>query len=494
MIAIESLLMGAAVLLLVSVISSKATGKLGVPALLVFVAIGMLAGSEGPGGIYFDDAWTAQLLGVIALVLILFAGGLDTQWSSVRPMLLPGLALSTIGVLLTALFVGCFAVVVLGFSLLEGMLLGAIVSSTDAAAVFAVLRSRNVSLRGQLAPLLELESGSNDPMAVFLTIGLVRLLTSPSESFADLVPFFFQNMLLGGVIGFAMGKALKHIVNRIRLEYAGLYPVLTLSLVFLTYGLSTALGGNGFLSVYGAGLLMGNTNFVHKTSLVRFHDGLAWLMQITMFLTLGLLVFPSRLLPVALTGLLVSLFLIFAGRPLAVFLTLAPTAMDIRDKALVAWVGLRGAVPIVLATFPLLAGVPNSEMIFDVVFFTVLTSVALQGTSIVSVAKLLKVDAPRHRKRRYPIEFEPMEDVDTDLVEFIIPPNAVVAGKRIVDVGLPPGSLITLLSRNEQFLVPDGGTVLQENDVVLVLVTNAHAKQVGSILSAVRPPASSTGV
>jgi cell volume regulation protein A len=484
---IESLLVAAALLLLLSTVSSKASGKLGVPALLLFVGIGMLAGSEGPGGIHFDDAWTAQLLGVLALALILFAGGLDTEWATVRPTLQLAMVLSTVGVFLTALSVGWFATLALGFSMLEGMLLGAIVSSTDAAAVFAVLRSRNVSLRGRLQPLLELESGSNDPMAVFLTVGFMRLLANPAASVVDLGPLFAQQMLIGAALGIVMGKAIPVIVNRIRLEYAGLYPVLTLSLVLLTYGTSTAIGGNGFLSVYLAGLLMGSVSFVHKTSLVRFHDGLAWLMQITMFLTLGLLVFPSHLVPVALTSLLVSLFLILVARPLAVFLALAPSSIGFREKVMVSWVGLRGAVPIVLATYPLLAGVPNAETIFNVVFFTVLTSVIVQGTSIVPVARLLGVEAPLRPKRRYPIEAEPLEGVDTDLVEFILPPRAVAAGKRIVELGLPPGSLITLLSRDEQFLVPDGATTLREGDVVLVLTTTAKAKQVGAILTATRP-------
>jgi len=374
---------------------------------------------------------------------------------------------------------------------LNGLLLGAIISSTDAAAVFAVLRSRNVSLRGRLKPLLELESGSNDPMAVLLTTGLVRLLTHPSESPIELVPFFIQQMVLGGVLGLAFGKAMVLVINRIRLEYAGLYPVLTLSLVLLTYGLTAALGGNGFLSVYAAGLHLGSANFVHKTSLVRFHDAVAWLMQIAMFLVLGLLVFPSQLVPVAPMSLLVSLFLIFIARPLAVFLTLAPSRLSGREKTMVAWVGLRGAVPIVLATFPLLAGVPNAHMIFNVVFFTVLTSVAIQGTSIVPLAKRLGVDAPLQPKRQYPIGAEPMEGIDTDLVEFIIPPNSAVAGKPIVGLGLPSGSLITLISRDEQFLVPDGATTLLEGDVVLVLATAANAKQVGGILSATRPASGS---
>jgi cell volume regulation protein A len=441
---IEILLLVASALLLVSVLASKASDRLGVPALLIFLVLGMLAGSDGPGGIYFDDAWTAQLLGVMALALILFAGGLDTDWQSVRPVLAPAAALSSVGVLLTALTVGLFAGVALGFSLLEGLLLGAIVSSTDAAAVFSVLRARNASLKGSLKPLLELESGSNDPMAVFLTVALVHLLS---------------------------------------LEYEGLYPVLTLSLVLFTYAVSTVLGGNGFLSVYVTGIVLGNSNFIHKKSLMRFHDGLAWLMQITMFLTLGLLVFPSRLPEVATSGLLIAVFLIVIGRPVAVFVTLAFSRLRLREQAMVAWVGLRGAVPIVLATFPLLAGVPNADTIFNVVFFAVLVSVLVQGTSIPLVARLLGTQAPIERRRHHPLEIEQMEGVDADLVEFIVPPKSPVAGRQIVDVGLPPGSLIVLICRDDRFFVPSGSTVLEPGDVVLVLANQATAKQVGAILS-----------
>jgi cell volume regulation protein A len=484
---IESILIGAALLLLLSVVASKASGRLGVPSLLIFLAIGMLAGSDGPGGIYFDDPWTAQLLGVIALALILFAGGLDTTWRSVRPVLWRGLALSTAGVLLTAMLVGWFASTVLEFTLLEGLLLGAIVSSTDAAAVFAILRSRNVSLSGQLKPLLELESGSNDPMAVFLTLALLRLLVEPDAGVADLAPFFVQQMVLGGAIGYGTGRALTLCVNRLRLEYAGLYPVLTISMILLAYGGSALVGGNGFLAVYVAGIAMGNTSFVHRNSIVRFHDGLAWLMQIAMFLTLGLLVFPSRLWTAAPAGLLVALFLAFVARPVAVFLTLAPTSSTWRERALVAWVGLRGAVPIVLATFPLLAGLPNADTIFNVVFFAVGVSVLVQGTTLVPVARLLGVEAPFARQRRHPIEIEQIEGVDADLAEFIIPHQAAVAGRTVVGLGLPPGSLITLICRDEQFFVPSGSTVIQGGDVVLVLASAANARAVGRILSALAP-------
>ncbi|MCK6554977.1 potassium/proton antiporter [Candidatus Binatia bacterium] len=484
---ITDILIWSALLLLLAVAASKASERLGIPALLFFLALGMAAGSDGPGGIYFNDPWVAQLLGVLALVVILFSGGLDTSWSSVRPVLAPGLALSTLGVLLTAVTLGAFATAFAGFSMLDGLLLGAIVSSTDAAAVFAVLRARAVSLKGNLQPLLELESGSNDPMAVFLTTALLHLLVQPAASVFDIGPLFVRQMALGAAIGFSMGHLTMRVVNRIQLEYTGLYPVLTLSLVLLTYGISTALGGNGFLSVYVAGIVMGNTSFIHKKSVEQFHDGLAWLMQIVMFLALGLLVFPSRLLPVAGTALLTALFLVLVARPLAVFLTLAPSHLRRREKAMVAWVGLRGAVPIILATFPLLAGIPGSEMIFDVVFFTVLISVLVQGTSIVPVARLLGVHAPAPPRRAHPITLDPIEGVDTDLLEVIVPPQAAAAGKRLVNLPFPAGSLVTLIGRQERFIVPGGDTVLQEGDVVLVLTTAEAAASVTALLSQRKP-------
>jgi cell volume regulation protein A len=384
------------------VIASKASARLGVPALVLFLAIGMLAGSDGPWGIYFDDPWLAQFLGVVALAFILFAGGLDINWQSVRRVFWSGIALSTIGIVITALLVAWFATVVLGFSLFEGLLLGAVVSSTDAAAVFAILRSRNVGLKGQLQPLLELESGSNDPMAVYLTLGFIGLLSNPATSIIDLIPMFIHQMSLGVAVGYAMGKAMVFIINRLKLEYDGLYPVLTLSLVLLTYGATASMGGNGFLAVYLAGLLMGKSNFIHKKSLMRFHDGLAWLTQIAMFLTLGLLVFPSRLTPIIGVGLLVSMFLIFVARPVSIFIALLFAKMSFKEKIMVSWVGLRGAVPVILATFPLLAGVPKADMIFNVVFFIVLTSVLLQGTLIPTVARWLDMAAPVPAKPKHP--------------------------------------------------------------------------------------------
>jgi potassium/hydrogen antiporter len=481
---LEQFLLIAGILLLASIVASKATGRLGVPSLLVFLLIGMLAGSEGPGGIYFDDPALTRSLGVGALAFILFSAGLDTNWSYVRPARWGAISLATVGVALTALLVGWIATVLLGFSLLEGFLLGATVSSTDAAAVFAILRSKGVGLRGQIKPLIELESASNDPMAIFLTTAFITLLQSPETSVAALVPMFIRQMIVGALFGYLFGRLSVHIINRINLEYDGLYPVVTIAVVLIIYSATDLVGGNGFLAVFLAGLVLGNDAFIHKRSLLRFHDGLAWLMQIAMFLTLGLLVFPSRLVPIAGQGLLLSIFLILVARPVGVFISLLPAQFDLRDKAMVGWVGLRGAVPIILATFPLLAGIPAASRIFDLVFFIVLTSVLVQGSSIPLVARWLRVDVPLHVRPRSPLEFEPAAGITGDLVEIEILPGSYADGKRIVDLDLPPGALFVLLGRDQNFVVPSGNSMLEAGDVVTLLADDDSLARVRKLLAA----------
>ena len=382
------------VLLLLSIFAWKVSSKLGIPALVLFLGIGMLAGSDGPGGIYFDDALLTQSVGVVALAFILFAGGLETQWQVVRPALWGALSLSTIGVLLTAMVVAVFALLVFHVSFLEGLLLGAIISATDAAAVFSVLGARNLQLTGKLLPLLELESGTNDPMAVFLTLGLTRLLTNPHESVVGVILLFVQQMGVGVVLGLLIGWVAIWLLNRLQLDVEGLYRVFTIALVLFTYGLTAILGGSGFLAVYLVGLLLGNSSVQRVDRLSRFHDGIAWLMQIGMFLLLGLLVFPSRLPAVVGSGLLITAVAVFVARPVSVFIALFPVKMSWQEKCFVSWVGLRGAVPIVLATFPLLAGLPRASLLFDLVFFVVLVSVLLQGASAPVVARWLGVIAP----------------------------------------------------------------------------------------------------
>ena len=464
-------------------IASKATGRLGVPTLLVFVVIGMLAGSEGPGGIYFDDPVIAQSLGVMALIYILFSGGMDTNWASVRPVLWSALLLATIGVVLTAVLVGLFATAVLGIDLLEGLLLGSIVSSTDAAAVFAIMRSKGVSLRGQLKSLVELESGTNDPMAVFLTTAVIGLLTMSGTSILDLIPMFIQQMTLGGLLGYIFGRLVVFLLNRINLDYDGLYPLITMAAALIIYSVTNLLGGNGFLAAYLSGLVIANSTFIHKRTLLRFHDGIAWLMQITMFTALGLLVFPSHVLAVAGQGLLLSAFLILIARPIGVFLTLLPIRLNLRSKTMVGWVGLRGAVPIILATFPLLEDIEANVYIFNLVFFIVFTSVLIQGTSIPFVARLLGVDQPLRSRPRSPLEFEPTGGIQGDLVELDILPESNAAGRRIVDLGLPPGALFVLVGRGQEFMVPTGNTVLKPGDTILVLADEHSLPRVRKILN-----------
>lgn len=389
----EILLLIVGALLLLSVLATKLGGRLGVPGLLLFLAIGMLAGSDGPGGIWFDNYYVAQFIGTVALVFILYSGGLFTRWNAVRPVLGAGLSLATLGVFFTMLLTGMFAHWVLDLGWLEALLLGAIVSSTDASAVFGVLRERAVRLRKPLRPLLEFESGTNDPMAVFLTVGLTALITRPEMSAWQILPMFVQQMLLGLLLGYGLGRVAAWILRNIRLSFDGLYAVLSVTLMLLVFSLTAVLGGSGFVAVYVAGVVVGNSDFPRKTALLAFHEGNTWLMEIGMFLTLGLLVFPSQLPGVAVGAILLALFLMLVARPLAIFLSLPHRRFALNEKVFVAWVGLRGAIPIVLATFPLLAGVESAQKIFNVTFFVVLFSVLVQGTTLPLAARWLRVRA-----------------------------------------------------------------------------------------------------
>jgi potassium/hydrogen antiporter len=483
MIQIETILLIISVLILISVGISKFSDRFGLPALILFIGIGMIAGSEGPGGIFFDDAFTAQSIGIIALIFILFSGGLDTNWSSVKPVLAPSAVLATLGVLLTAVIVGIFVSLIFGVSFLWGLLVGSIISSTDAAAVFSIIRSRSIGLKGNLKPLLELESGSNDPMAVFLTIGTIQLLINPAKDILDIILLFILQMGIGAAAGLGLGKLMVVLINRVQFPYEGIYPVFSIAMCILTFSLTAEIGGSGFLAIYLAGLVVGNSSFIYKKGMIRFFDGLAVLGQITMFLTLGLLVYPSHLLDIIVLGLLVSAALCFVARPLAVYISLSFFKFNWREKIFISWVGLRGAVPIILATFPLIAGIQNAELIFNVVFFIVLTSVLLQGWSLVPVAKLLRVDAPLEKKREYPIEFNPIKGVDTELLDFIVPYNSPIAGRPIVELGFPADSRIVLIWRNENSIVPSGGTVLEEGDTTLILVNKNNIDSIKNIMS-----------
>lgn len=481
-----------ALLLLLSVTASKISDRYGIPALILFLLIGMLAGSDGPGGIYFDDPALAQYVGIVALVVILFSGGLETHWEEVRPVLKEGLTLATLGVLITAAIMAVVFNFIFHFTFYESLLLGAIISSTDAAAVFSILRSRGATLKGKLAPLLELESGSNDPMAVFLTIAMLQLITGQSESPLDLVGMFIAQGAIGLGIGVIAGKSVLYMVNRLRLGYEGLYPILVLGIVLFTYGFTAELGGSGFLAVYVVGIIMGQQDFLHKRSLIRFYDGMTWLMQITMFLTLGLLVFPTRMVSAIEPGLLAALALMLVARPASVFICLVFSKFKLNEKAFLSWVGLRGAVPIILATYPLLARIPNADLFFNVVFFVVLLSVLLQGTTLAQVARLFKVDDPIRPKRVYPIELIPNQGVSGELVEVPILEGSPACGKAIFELHLPPEFLVILIARGESFLIPNGGTILQPGDVMLSLTGPEDLSKVRQFLAGVKsaPPRS----
>jgi cell volume regulation protein A len=324
-------------------------------------------------------------------------------------------------------------------------------------------------------------------MAVFLTIGFVSLLTNRQASLMDLLPMFALQMPVGMALGWLMGKGSVLVINRAQLEYDGLYPVLSLSAILLTYGLTNAIGGNGFLAVYIAGLVMGNSRFVHRRSLMRFHDGLAWLMQIAMFLVLGLQVFPSRIIPIIGIGLLISLFLMLVARPISVFLILAFTRMSLKEKTLVSWVGLRGAVPIILATFPVLAAVPQAEMIFHVVFFIVVTSVLLQGTSLPMVARWLGLESPLPSMSEYLLPLESPDSIRTGLTEITISSTSTAAGKQIVDLGLPNQVVVMMVGRNNHGFIPTGRSVLHANDKLLVFADKDQLAETMKIMEAHDP-------
>jgi cell volume regulation protein A len=466
----ENILLLGSLLLFFSIIASKTSFKLGIPTLILFLVVGMLAGSDGIGGIEFSDPHIAQLLGVVALTFILFSGGLETKWESVKPIVWQGVSLATLGVLLTAITVGVFSSYLLGYSLYEGLLLGAIVSSTDAAAVFSILRSRSIGLKGRLRPILEFESGSNDPMAYFLTISLIYLISEPDATLISLIPKFFKGMILGGIAGYAFGKAMIWIINRIKLDIDGLYPVLILALVFFTFSFTDFIGGNGFLAVYIAAIILGNSNFLHKKSLIRFYDGQAWLMQIVMFLTLGLLVYPTQIVPIVGPGILIALFLIFIARPVAVLISLSFfSELNIRKKLFIAWVGLRGAVPVIFSTYPLIAGIPSANNIFNLVFFISVSSVLLQGTMLPAVAKWLHVSVPEKLKRKFPLDIELKENFNSELVELDIPDTSPSIGKPVMDLNLPKSALIVLIHRDGKYITANGDTQIQPKDHLLIM-------------------------
>jgi len=388
----EHVLFGTSILFILAVFASNLSRRIGVPALILFLIIGMLAGSEGLGGIHFDNPYLAQLLGTGALAFILFSGALNTDWQHVKPIARSAASLASLGVVATALLVSLFVYYTLHFSIAESLLFGAIVSSTDAAAVFSILRSKNIHLKQNVQTVIEVESASNDPMAIFLVLIFMQILTTQNTTFLGLLHLLFAQVIIGIAMGYMMGYLIPKVINKTSLEYEGLYPVLMVGLVLLTYSATATLKGNGFLAIYLAGLLTGRSSFAHKKELNHFHESLTWLMQIAMFITLGLLVFPSKLINVLWIDLIIALFLIFVARPSSVFISLQFSRFSIRDKLMISWVGLRGAVPIILATYPLMANLPKANAIFNLVFFIVLTSVLIQGALLPFIARFLNLE------------------------------------------------------------------------------------------------------
>lgn len=469
---IENILLVGSILLLISIFAGKTSYKFGVPTLLLFLAIGMLAGSDGIGNISFDDPKIAQFIGIVSLNFILFSGGLDTNWSMVKPVLKQGIVLSTLGVLLTALSIGTFVWFLTDFTIYESLLLGSIVSSTDAAAVFSILRSKSLALKSNLRPTLELESGSNDPMAYVLTIAFLSLVTHPEQSIITIIPLFFKQMILGGIAGYAFGRVSKYIVNNIQLDFEGLYSVLVIALMFITFSATDFVGGNGFLAIYICAVYLGNQDIIHKKTIFKMYDGLAWLMQIVLFLTLGLLVFPTEVFPVFGIGLIISLFLIVVARPLSVLICLLPFKMNWNRRFYISWVGLRGAVPIVFATYPLLAGIEKADMIFNIVFFISVTSVLIQGTTLSVAAKWLKVALPEKAKQVSEIEKFFSDIPKSSLREFDVIPEFPTVNKRIVDLNFPKSAFIVMIKRKGEYIRPGGSTTLEPSDTLVVLADN----------------------
>ena len=481
---IEFFLLIASLLLFFSLIIGKTGYKYGVPTLLLFLVIGCVAGTDGLGLIEFNSPQMAQYIGVIALNVILFSGGMDTRFAEIKPIVVPGVLLATVGVLLTALLTGGFIYLItnnlfqsLAFSLAESLLLASVMASTDSASVFSILRSKGLHLKENMRPLLELESGSNDPMAYMLTIVMLQLLRTPDVDGWEVVALLFRQLLLGGVCGVLLGKIAVRIINRIDLDNYALYSVLLFTVMLFLFGFTSFVGGNGYLAVYVGGLFVGNSRFVHKRSSLKFFDGLTWLCQIIMFLSLGLLVNPSELLPVAGIGLLIAIFMILIARPISVFTCLAPFRQFSRNgKILASWVGLRGAVPIIFATYPWIEGVPQAKMLFNIVFFITILSLVLQGTFIAKMAHWLHLDLPmpqQNRLKEFDVEFS--DDIKSAMCEMKVNSKMLEDGDRLMDIALPDHTLVAMVKRQDRYFIPRGNTHLEVGDIILLITDDEKA-------------------
>ena len=476
----EKVLLVSSMLLILSVFAGKAGYRFGLPSLLLFLGVGMLFGSDGLG-IQFDNAKAAQFIGMLALSIILFSGGMDTKLKEIKPVASQGVVLATLGVLLTTFLTGGFIYLVCHYSaeyatltLPESLLLAAVMSSTDSASVFSILRSKGVLLKENLRPTLELESGSNDPMAYLLTLILIAFIQSSGMSVAEAAWMLVLQLVIGAIGGFLLGKVAVWIVNRINVNNASLYPILILAFAFLTYSVVTLCQGNGYLGVYIAGLVFGNAKIVHKRSIGTFFDGFTWLWQIVMFLSLGLLVNPHELLPVTHIGLGIGIFMIMIARPVSVFLSLLPYKnFSWRARLYISWVGLRGAVPIIFATYPLLAGIEHAQWFFNIVFFITILSLLVQGTTVTYVARLLHLIDKPEAKEEFGMELS--EDIRSVMSEIDLTPEVLAHGNRLMDLNLPDHTLAVMVKRDGRYFIPTGKTILKANDKLLMISDNDKA-------------------
>ncbi len=467
---LNTVVLVAALLLFGSILLSSVSTRVGAPLLLVFLLVGMLAGKEGPGQIEFDDIGLAYVIGTVALAIILLDGGMRTRTESFRVGLRPALSLATLGVLLTSIITGWFTAWLLDISMLQGMLVGAIVGSTDAAAVFSLLHGRGINLEQRVGVTLEIESGTNDPMAVFLTIILIVALTTGESilGWKTGINIFLQ-LGVGVLAGYLGGRLLVLLVNHLVLPPA-LYPLLVTTGGLSVYAIANSLGGSGFLAIFLIGLILGNSRLHAAQNILRVHDGLAWLSQISMFLILGLLVTPSALLPSAPVALLIALLLIFVARPLAVVVSLAPFRFSWREQLYIAWVGLRGAVPIILALFPLLAGLENAHLYFNIVFFVVLVSLLVQGWSVAPAARLLKLEVPPGTEPVLRMDTSVPGHPDCEILVYRLAENSPLTNRSPSQMSLPGTARITALVRNGIILDPDTTARLESGDYVHILV------------------------
>ena len=475
--AATELLFVGALLFVAAVLVSAWAFRVGAPLLLVFLVVGMLAGEEGPGGIRFDDFRATYIVGNIALAVILFDGGLRTRVTSFALGFRPAMSLATLGVLVTAAITGAIAAWALGLSLLQGLLVGAIVGSTDAAAVFSLLRNQGIGLKQRVATVLEIESGSNDPMAIFLTVALVALLASGEAPSWQIGVFFVQQMGLGLVAGYAGGRLLAWGIDRIRLA-EGLYPLLALAGGLFVFAATAYAGGSGFLAIYVAGIVLGNRPVHAVQDILSVHDGLAWLAQIVMFLVLGLLATPSELIAVAPAALLVAAGMIFVARPVAVWLSLLFYRAPAAEKLFISWVGLRGAVPVVLALFPLMAGLDQARLYFDVAFFVVLVSLVCQGWTITPLARLLKLELPPAFEARQRVALDIGGGKGFELVGYQVPEWSPLNGAGADELDLAPGERIVAAFRGDRPLEPPEAARFAGSDIVYLLARSGNVDAV----------------